>query len=87
MSSLMKKWFFDGDIEAAKLDLDQLAELLQWLDETEARRQAEPDMFTLDDNNHTTVMLGADDTDPAITNPMKISCEMKICSRNTRWMC
>ncbi len=69
-----EKMVFDGDIEAAKLELkktqtaqnmslDQLAELLQQLDETEARRQAEPDMLILDDDT-TTVILGADDTDP-----------------------
>ena len=66
---------FDGEVEAAKLELkkaqtaqnmslDQLAELLQRLNDTEAKRQAEPDVFTLDDDDHTTVMPGADDTDP-----------------------
>ena len=45
------------------MSLDQLAELLQQLNKTEARRQAEPDMLTLD-NDTTTVMPDADDTDP-----------------------
>ena len=65
---------FDGDIEAARLelkqaqtaqnmDLEQLAELLQRLDETEATRQPEPDRLTLD-NDTTTVMPGPDNTDP-----------------------
>ena len=45
------------------MDLTKLAELLQQLDEAEARRQAGPDIFILDDN-YTTIMPGADDTDP-----------------------
>ncbi len=65
-----EKTVFDGDIEAARLELkkaqiaqnmslDQLAELLQRLDETEA---PEPDRLNLDDDN--TVMPGPDNTDP-----------------------
>ena len=71
---LDEKMVFDEDIEAARLELkktqtaqnmslDQLAELLQQLDEMKARRQAGPDMLILDDDT-TTVMSGADDTDP-----------------------
>ena len=69
-----EKMIFDEDIETAKLNLkkiqtaqnmslDQLAELLQQLNKMKARRQAEPDMLTLDDDT-TTVMPEADDTDP-----------------------
>ena len=68
-----KKMIFDEDIEAAKLDLkkaqtaqnmslDQLAELLQWLNETETTRQSKSDKLILD-NDTTTVMSETDDTD------------------------
>src|SRR5204863_1038895 len=72
-----EKIVFDGDVEAAKLELkkaetaqnmslDKLAELLQQLDKTEASKLAEPDTFTLDDDDDITtiVMPGVDDTDP-----------------------
>ena len=63
---------FDGDIEAAKLELkkaqtaqnmslDKLAELLQQLDNTEATKLAEPDVLTVD--NDTIIMPGVDNTD------------------------
>ena len=43
------------------MSLDQLAKLLQQLDKTEARTQAESDILILD-NNNTTVMPDADNT-------------------------
>ena len=68
-----EKVVFDEDIEVTKLDLkkaqtaqnmslDQLAELLQQLNETEATRQSEPDRLILD-NNTITVMSESDNTD------------------------
>ena len=58
---LDEKMIFDEDIEVTKLNFDQLAELLQQLNETETTKQSESDRLNLDNNN--IVMPESDNTD------------------------